>query len=107
MTVRLRHTVLLTFVEGTGAAHIDRIVTALEALPGLVETLAGIEVGRDLAIDARSAHLLIRADFDSVEGWQRYQDHPAHQDVIRELIVPVLASRAAVQHALGGAITPA
>jgi hypothetical protein len=106
MSGALRHTVLLTFVPGTDAAHIDAIVAALEGLPGRVETLAAMEVERDLAIDARSAHLLIRADFDSVADWQAYQDHPSHQQVIRELIAPVLAARASVQHALDRDLTP-
>ncbi len=101
----LRHTVMLAFVEDTDAAHIDAIVAALEALPGRVETLDAIEVERDLTIDTRSAHLLIRADFDSVAHWRAYQDHPAHQEVIRALIAPVLASRASVQHALPDGLT--
>jgi hypothetical protein len=101
----LRHTVLLGFVDGTDSAHIDAIVGALRALPDRVETLDALEVERDLAIDARSAHLIIRADFDSVADWQAYQDHPAHQEVIRALIAPVLASRASVQHALPDGLT--
>lgn len=105
MSEALRHTVLLGFVEGTDSAQIEAIVAALQALPGQVATLDAIEVERDLAIDARSAQLLIRADFDSVADWQAYQDHPAHQDVIRELIAPVLASRASVQHALPDGLT--
>jgi hypothetical protein len=106
MSEALRHTVLLGFVEGTDETHIDAIVAALEGLPSRVPTLGAIVVERDLAIDARSAHLLIRADFDSVADWQAYQDHPVHQEIIRELIAPVLASRAAVQHAIGSGLTP-
>jgi hypothetical protein len=106
MSEALRHTVLLGFVEGTDSAQIEAIVAALRGLPSRVATLDAIEVERDLAIDSRSAHLIIRADFDSVADWQAYQDHPAHQDVIRELISPVLASRASVQHALRDRLTP-
>lgn len=94
----LQHTVLLTFVPEATEAHIAAIVARLAALPQAVPTLSAIEVERDLAIDARSAHLLIRATFGSVTDWQAYQDHPAHTAVIRELIAPVLAARAAVQH---------
>jgi hypothetical protein len=102
----LRHTVLLTFTEGTSPELIDGIVARLRALPTLVETLDAIEIERDLAIDRRSAHVLIRADFASVADWQAYQDHPAHVAVIRELIAPVLAGRAAVQHAIAPGTRP-
>jgi hypothetical protein len=101
MSGALRHTVLLTFVQGVAEERVDEIVARLTALPALVETLAAIEVERDLAIDPRSAHLLIRADFASTADWQAYQEHPAHQEVIRELIAPVVSARASVQYAIG------
>jgi hypothetical protein len=107
MSATLRHTVLLTFVEGTDPARIDAIVAAIEDLPHQVGMLRAIEVARDLGLDARSAHLLISAEFDSVEDWQAYQAHPAHQEVVGTLVAPVLASRAAVQQAIGAAVTPA
>ena len=40
------------------------------------------------------------ADFDDVDGYLVYRDHPDHQAVIRERIRPILADRAAVQHHL-------
>jgi hypothetical protein len=96
----LQHTVLLTLAPEATDEHVATIVARLAGLPELVETLEAIEVERDLAIDPRSAQLLIRARFPSIAAWQAYQDHPAHLAVISELIAPVLAARSAVQHAL-------
>ena len=41
---------------------------------------------------------MVVADFDDVDGYLVYRDHPDHQAVIQELIRPILAARAAVQH---------
>jgi hypothetical protein len=38
------------------------------------------------------------ADFDDVDGYFVYRDHPDHVAVINESIRPILADRAALQH---------
>ena len=96
----LQHTVLLMLAPDVADEHVAAIVAGLAALPGLVETLDAIEVERDLGVDPRSAQLLVRARFPSIDAWQAYQDHPSHRAVIDELIAPVLVSRSAVQHRL-------
>ena len=44
--------------------------------------------------------LVVVADFDDVDGYLVYRDHPDHQAVIAEHIRPILADRAAVQYHL-------
>ena len=41
--------------------------------------------------------MVVNADFDSVADYLAYRDNPDHQRVIKELGVPIMAQRAAVQ----------
>jgi hypothetical protein len=42
--------------------------------------------------------LAIVADFDDVDAYLVYRDHPDHVSLFNERIRPILADRAAVQH---------
>jgi Stress responsive A/B Barrel Domain len=95
----LRHLVLLRFHEGTEPATVDAITDALRALPDQIPELADYRVGPDLALNEGNHEYGICADFASEADYLVYRDHPAHQAVIRDLIAPVLAGRAAVQFA--------
>ncbi|NED55311.1 Dabb family protein, partial [Micromonospora aurantiaca] len=35
-------------------------------------------------------------EFDDEAGYLKFRDHPAHQQVVRELIQPIMAERAGV-----------
>ncbi len=60
--------------------------------------LRGYVVGSDAGLDGGNYDLAIVADFDDIESYRTYRDHPAHRKVIDERIRPILADRAAVQH---------
>ena len=57
-------------------------------------------IGSDARVNEGNFDLVVVADFDDVDGYLVYRDHPEHQAVIRERIRPILADRAAVQHHL-------
>jgi hypothetical protein len=42
------------------------------------------------------------ADFDSVQDYLVYRDHPVHREVIEQHIRPIMATRAAVQYEIDG-----
>ena len=94
----LRHIVTLTFRDGTTAREAEAIAAALRELPEQIPELRSYVVGVDAGLSEGNASLAVVADFDSVEDWQVYRDHPAHQAVITQQIVPVLEGRSAVQH---------
>lgn len=94
----LRHVVTLTFADDTTEDQVEEIVAALRLLPSQIDELRAYVVGVDAGISEGNATLAIVADFDSVEGYEVYRDHPAHQAAITQLIVPVIAGRSAVQH---------
>ncbi len=94
----LRHISLLTFRDDTTGDQLDAIIAALRGLPGQIPEIRSYVVGADLGLAEGNASLAIVADFDDAAGYEAYRDHPAHQAVAAELIVPVLAGRAAIQH---------
>jgi len=93
-----RHVVLLSIDPTAGPGAVERIVAALRDLPARIPELRGYVVGPDAGLADDNASVAIVADFDDESGYLAYRDHPAHQDVIAELIRPVLVGRAAVQH---------
>jgi hypothetical protein len=95
-----RHVVALQLHEGTGDASRATIKAALDELPALIPTIRSYVVGLDAGVNAGNHDIVVVADFDDVDGYLVYRDHPEHQRVIREHIAPNLAGRAAVQHAL-------
>ena len=95
-----RHIVLLTFDDATSPADVDVIVERLEALPGLIPEIGRYVIGRDAGINEGNADLAVVADFDDVEGYLVYRDHPDHTTVISERIAPRLRARNAIQFEL-------
>ena len=96
----LRHIVTLTFHDGTTPEQVSSIADALRQLRDQIPEIRSYVVGVDAGLGEGNAHLAVVADFDSPAGWEAYRDHPAHQAVITQQIVPVLAGRSAVQHEL-------
>ncbi len=76
------------------------VETELAALPGRIPEIRSYTVGSDADVNEGNYDLVVVADFDDVDAYLVYRDHPDHQTVIRERIAPILAERAAVQHAL-------
>ncbi len=71
---------------------------ALEELPAMVPTIRSYYVGPDVGMNAGNFEFAVVADFENVDGYLVYRDHPAHQRVIAEHIAPVMEQRAAVQY---------
>jgi hypothetical protein len=96
----IRHVSVITFTAGTPPDAVQSIADALAALPARVPSLRAYSFGPDLALTDGNAHFVVVADFDDVDGYLAYRDDAEHQRILRELIRPVLASRAAAQYDL-------
>lgn len=95
-----RHVVLLRFVPEATAEQKAAIVDALRGLPTQIPELRDYRVGTDAGLAETNFDLAVVADVDSMADYLTYRDHDAHQAVIRDLIAPILADRAAVQHVI-------
>ncbi|WP_214109958.1 Dabb family protein [Acrocarpospora catenulata] len=95
-----RHIVLLSWIAEATQDQKAEVAAQLAKLPGAIPELRGYDIGVDAGIGPGNYELAVVADFDSVDGYFVYRDHPAHVAVLNEYIKPILAARAAVQHEL-------
>ena len=93
-----RHVVMMRFTPESTPAQRAAITDGLEKLPGLIPELRNYAIGSDARVNEGNFDMVVVADFDDVEGYLVYRDHPDHQAVIQARIRPILADRAAVQH---------
>ena len=76
------------------------VEAALGELPTVVPTIRSYHFGSDIGVNEGNFDFVVVADFDDVEGFLTYRDHPQHQRVIAELIAPHIETRHAVQFEL-------
>lgn len=95
MTVR--HVVVFRWRPDVTSADVDAIDGALAALPGKIPSLRGYHHGPDLGLGEGRWDYGIVAECDDETGWRAYEQHPAHQQVVDEVLRPCIAERAAVQ----------
>jgi len=94
----IRHTVLFTWADGVTDAQVAHMVAELEARVAPIATISSYVHGPDLALVDGNADYAIVADFESVDDYVVYRDHPDHVAVIAESIKPLVAQRMAVQY---------
>ena len=94
----IRHVVVLTLRPEADAAARQALVDGLHTLPSLVPSIRHYSVGTDIGVNDGNADVIAIGDFDDVDGYLEYRDHPEHQRVITELIRPILAARSAIQY---------
>lgn len=90
----IHHVVLLRFTEGTPDAAIARAGEALADLAGRVPEIRRLAFGRNQAPDAEWPWVLLVV-CDDMAAVQRYLEHPEHQRVVREVLLPIRAGRIA------------
>ncbi len=88
----IRHIVLWKLAADdadTRALHAEQIAERLLSLRGVVHEIDHIEVGRNVANPQSNWDVALVSEFADVEALERYQVHPAHQEVagfIRSLV---------------------
>jgi len=93
----IRHVAMFRWKAGVTAEHADHTAAVLRALPAAIPELVSYHVGRDLGISNGNFDFCVVAELHSVEAFEAYRDHPQHQAVLKEYIVPHIAERTAVQ----------
>ncbi len=96
-----RHTVMFRWSTASTPEQRSALTAALAQLPAGIPTIRRYHVGPDAGINDGNFDFAVVADFDDVDGYLVYRDHPEHQRVIVELIAPFVETRAAVQYDLG------
>ena len=92
----VRHVAMFRFVDGVTAAQLEKVESALAALPAQVPELEGYAFGQDLGLSDGTWDFVVTADVADADAYERYRVHPAHQ-MVHEILAPIIAERAAVQ----------
>ena len=93
----LHHVVTFQLKADAPADQVERIADAVNALGATLPEVRSMAVGRDLELREGNASFAIAAQFDDVDGFKVYADHPEHIRIIKELIGPFIESRSPVQ----------
>jgi hypothetical protein len=83
----LTHVVLFKFKPDTSPEQAACLEADLKALPKTISDIGEFRVGRDVVRSERSYDLALVSGFDDLAALQRYQVHPAHQEVVNQVKV--------------------
>jgi hypothetical protein len=89
------HIVTFKWTEPSFAAQ-----PVADALQAVVATLDGVQsyvCGPDINLSPGSYDFAVVGTFDDRDSFVTYRDHPEHQRIINEMIVPHLDARTVVQ----------
>ena len=78
----LTHVVFFKFKDETTDNEIQQLANGLNGLPGVIEEIREFRFGADVIHSERSYDFGLVSSFDDLEAMQRYQVHPAHQNVV-------------------------
>lgn len=96
----IRHIVLWKLAAedaDTRALHAEQIAERLTALVPVIDEIDALEVGRNVANPATNWDVALVSEFADAEALERYQVHPAHQEVAA-FVRTVVADRAVVDY---------
>ena len=94
----LRHVVLLSWTPDATEEQKQAVATELGKLPGVIDAIRVYRFGPDAGVNPANCDFAVVADFDDVDGYVTYRDHPVHRKMIDDTINPIVASRAAIQY---------
>jgi Stress responsive A/B Barrel Domain len=95
----LRHVVLFAWVPEATDEQKQRVIDELRTLPPLLSGLRAYDIGPDAGVvQARNFDCALVADFDDVESYIAYRQHPEHRAIIERVIDPISRERVAVQY---------
>ncbi len=97
---------MMRFTDGAAEEQREQVRAALHRLPDLIPEIRAYRFGDDLGLRDDNYDFVVTADFDDVDSYLVYRDHPDHQKVIAELIAPIVEGRAAVQFEWPAALPP-
>jgi len=94
----ITHVVMFRWRPEMPEGQVERIVAALSALPGSIDSIRSYACGADVgAAGAANFDFVAAATFDDIDGWRAYEADAEHERVRAEVIRPWIAERASVQ----------
>jgi antibiotic biosynthesis monooxygenase (ABM) superfamily enzyme len=94
----IRHVVLFTWTQDMTEEKEKQATAELTALAQTLPGLRAYHAGPDAGIVEGNFDYAVVADFDDADSYLAYRNNPEHQDIIRRLTAPNMATRASVQY---------
>jgi hypothetical protein len=91
---------MFRWIEEISPERVRHVSESLDSLPAAIPEISRYQHGSDAGINPGNADYVVVADFTSVENYLVYRDHPVHQQLISDVLAPLIASRTAVQYHL-------
>jgi hypothetical protein len=95
------HQVCFRWKEGTTAEQIAELERALAGLPGQVEGVLAYGFGPDLGQRQGNADYGVMGVFVDDDAYAAYAGNEYHLALIRDLVLPIVDERSAVQFRIG------
>ena len=93
-----RHVVLLRWDDDVPEDHVEQVRAGLDALPAQIPQIRTFLHGSDVGVSEGNYDYVVVADFDNVQDWRAFREHPAHVLFMEEHITGKLKGRAAIQY---------
>jgi hypothetical protein len=93
-----RHVVMIAFSEEATEEQKQALRDGLAALPEKIPEIRTYRIGDDAGLGPDNYDLVVVGDFEDQAGFLTYRSHPVHQDLVKNLLRPITARRAAIQH---------
>jgi hypothetical protein len=93
----LRHVATFRWIDSTTDDDIAAVEEGLTALPAAIPQIKAYRFGRDAGINEGTFDFAVVADFETVDDYLVYRDHPSHTALLADHIAPHVATRAAIQ----------
>lgn len=96
-----RHVVMFKWADHVSPEHIEKVSAGLSALPSEIDVIRSYVHGADVGVSEGTYDYCVVADFDDVDDYHTYRDHPQHVLLIAENIKDHVTDRAAIQYQTG------
>jgi hypothetical protein len=91
-----RHVVLMTFADGLDHEFVQTVRERLNQLPQDIDVIRTFVHGADVGISEGNHDYAVIADFDNVDDYRTYRDHPQHLLFIAEILTGHVVDRSAI-----------
>ena len=93
-----RHVVMFQWSDDAPEDQVERVRAGLEDLRSVIPQIRSYVHGSDVGVAEGNFDYVLVADFDNVNDWRVYRDHPVHVLFIEEHIKGKVKNRGAVQY---------
>ena len=93
-----RHVVMFQWADDAPEDQVERVRAGLEDLRSVIPEIRSYVHGSDVGVSEGNFDYVLVADFDNVNDWRVYRDHPVHVLFIEEHIKGKVKNRGAVQY---------